>query len=77
MLGILVVELLASRAGATPAVCRDAVIAASARYTQSATKALGRGADEYVADGAVADVSHLRALAEGVRAEVLARFKRS
>ena len=40
VLGILVVELLASRAGATPAVCRDAVIAASARYTQSATKAL-------------------------------------
>src|SRR6478672_10422969 len=43
----------------------------------SATKALGRAADEYFAHGAVADVSHLRALAEGVRAEVLARFKRS
>jgi uncharacterized protein (DUF697 family) len=37
----------------------------------SATKALGRAADEYFAHGAVADVSHLRALAEGVRAEVL------
>lgn len=43
----------------------------------SATKALGRAADEYFAHGAVADVSHLRELAEGVRAEVMARFKRS
>lgn len=50
MLGILVVELLASRAGATPAVCRDAVIAASARYTQSATKALASCRRRRVAD---------------------------
>jgi hypothetical protein len=50
VLGILVVELLASRAGATPAVCRDAVIAASARYTQSAKKALASCRRRRVAD---------------------------
>jgi len=50
VLGILVVELLASRAGATPAVCRDAVIAASARYTQAATKALASCRRRRVAD---------------------------
>lgn len=50
VLGTLVVELLASRAGATPAVCRDAVIAASARYTQSATKALASCRRRRVAD---------------------------
>ena len=33
VLGILVVELLASRAGATPAVCRDAIVAARPRAT--------------------------------------------
>ena len=42
----------------------------------SATKALGRAADEYFAHGAVADVSHLRALAEGVRAEVLEMIRK-
>jgi uncharacterized protein (DUF697 family) len=42
----------------------------------SATKALGRAADEYFAHGAVADASRLRALAEGLRYEVEALLKR-
>jgi uncharacterized protein (DUF697 family) len=42
----------------------------------SAPTALGRAADEYFAHGAVADVSHLRALAEGVRAVVLEMIKK-
>jgi uncharacterized protein (DUF697 family) len=42
----------------------------------SATKALGKAADEYFAHGAVADASRLRALAEGLRYEVEALLKR-
>jgi hypothetical protein len=51
---MLLAELLASRARATPALCRDAIIAASARYTQSAVKALAscrrRGVNDCAAD---------------------------
>jgi uncharacterized protein (DUF697 family) len=43
----------------------------------SATKALGKAANEYFEHGAVADASRLRALAEGVRYEVGALLKRS
>src|SRR5215468_7983029 len=39
-LSFLVVGLLASRAGATPAACRDAVVAEAARYTQATVKAI-------------------------------------
>ena len=38
------------------------------------TKAMGRAAVEYFERGAVADVSRLRAFAEGVRAEVESRL---
>ena len=42
----------------------------------SATKALGKAADEYFARGAVADASRLRALALGLRVEVEALLRR-
>ena len=49
--------------------------AAKSAFAYSATKALGKAADEYFAHGAVADVTRLRALLEGVRLEMQGRMK--
>jgi uncharacterized protein (DUF697 family) len=50
--------------------------AAKSAFAYSATKALGRAADEYFQHGAIADVSRLRALLEGARVEFQERMKR-
>jgi len=60
-------------AGSVVGVVPVAGWALQAAIAYSGTKALGRAAVEYFEHGAVADVSRLRAFAEGVRAEVEAR----